>query len=257
MSKKVMRDEPTLRFLSSLKELRFKKGLTLETISKKLDIPLKTYMNYEYSVTMPLLSNLFVLAEFFDYDLSGSINHKRYYGGLPQIETVPQKRDKKCIYLDEPAKRFLNSLRSEREKIGLTLIEAAGLLGCNFGQLADYEKLEYYPMLGMFIKLAELYKYDVSDSVNYKYFYQKINKHDFRTSLKRYGLGRKELAQLTGYSEGAVNKTVNFTPGLSLGCLSAILKVIEQENTAYKHRQRLLNKSRSEEYNRNRRYSNA
>ena len=257
MNKKVMRDDPTLRFLSSLKELRLKKGLTLKTISEQLNISVKTYMNYEYFVSMPSLSNLIFISEFFDYDLSDSINHKRYYGGLPHIEIVPQKRDKKCIYLDEPAKRFLNSLRSEREKIGLTLIEAAGLLDCNFGQLADYEKLEYYPMLGMFIKLSELYKYDISDSVNYKYFYQKINKHDFRTSLKRYGLGRKELAQLTGYSEGVVNKTINFTPNLSLGCLSAILKVIEQENTAYKHRQRLLNKSRSEEYNCNRRYSNA
>lgn len=243
MNKYIVLDEPTQQFLASLKQLRRKTGLTLKDISEKLNIPVRTYMNYEYLGRSPSLSNLFTLAEFFDYDLSDSINHKRYYGGLLHYDSFKQIKYDKVIFLDKPAKRFFYSLKSEREKLGLTLKEAAGVLGFSFSTLSDYECQVYCPKLRIFIMLAGLYKYDISESVNYKYFYGTINTTRFRDKLKRYGLSRKELAQLTGYSEGTVQRTINFNSELSLGCLSTILKIIAQEEAAYEYRQKLLKKS--------------
>ena len=242
MSKYIVHDEPTLKFLSNLGNLRRKAGLTLNAISEKLNISVRTYMNYEY-LRSPSLSRLFMLSEFFDYDLSDSINHKRYYGGMLQSEKKRIRYDK-LIYLDEPARRFFYALKSERKKIGLTLKEVGETLGFSYSTLSDDEDNRCYPKLRIFIMLAGLYKYDISESVNYKYFYNKINTIQFRDNLKRYGLRSKELAQLTGYSEETVKRTINFASSLSLGCLSEILKVIKQEQEAEQFRKKLLRTSR-------------
>ena len=159
-------------------------------------------------------------------------------------DSFKQIKYEKVIFLDKPAKRFFYSLKSEREKLGLTLKEVAGVLGFSFSTLSDYECQVYCPKLRIFIMLAGLYKYDISESVNYKYFYNKINTIQFRDNLKRYGLRSKELAQLTGYSEETVKRTINFASSLSLGCLSEILKVIKQEQEAEQFRKKLLRTSR-------------
>ena len=99
-----------------------------------------------------------------------------------------------------------------------------------------------------------LHRHDISDSLNYKFFYGKVDGGMLRHKLQRYGLGMKELSRLTNYSENMITWSMYFRPECSLECLAAILKVIEQEEAQFKYRQDLLKKT-SQNYNRRRKYA--
>lgn len=255
MSKYIVQDEPTQIFLSRLKDLREQAGLLQKDFAEQINIPLSTYHKYETRLNRPSLQNLFKLTEFFDYDLSESVNHKRFYGGLIQHNSLSEIKCRKLIYLDEPAIKFLSVLRSERQKLGLSLREAASYLKCDLSTLSNYEKSENTPMIDTFIKLSELYHYDISESINYKYFYRTITAKQIKAKLKRYGLETSELSRLTGYGRYVIINTKNLYSTCSLPCLAAILKIIEQEDRAYTHRKKLLQKSRVNDPHRRRNYA--
>lgn len=82
------------------------------------------------------------------------------------------------------------------------------------------------------MKLAELFGYDLSDSVNYKYFYRTIQPLSIKSSLRKYGLTYGEVSRLTGYDKGHIYESVNLFPETTLACLSAVLEVIRQEQEA-------------------------
>lgn len=244
-NKKIILDEPTQKFLHELKNMRQVLGLSQVEAARKIGIPLKTYRYYEYGESLPSLLRLVRLLEFFNYEIPESINHKKYYGGLKRIWQEEKAICQKRICLDERAQKFLSELRSERKKLGLTLNEAAVRIGCDFTTLGDYERGRSAPLLGKFIKLAELYQYDISDSLNYKFFYGKIDGGMVRHKLRRYGLGMKELSKLTNYSENMITWSMYFRSECSLECLAAILKVIKQEEEQFTYRQELLKKIRA------------
>ena len=94
----VVRDALTVNFLSSLKTLREQAGLTQKQLAKNVKIPLSAYGNYECGLKFPSLTRLISLAEYFDYDLSSSMNYKRYYGGLPYVKKINCRLGDKIIF---------------------------------------------------------------------------------------------------------------------------------------------------------------
>ena len=149
----------------------------------------------------------------------------------------------KCIVLDEPVRSFLVLLKSERIRAGLTQSYVAEYLHTARSTICAYERGINLPPLENLIKLAELLEYDISESINYKFFYRKIQPYQIKYNLRRYGLSYRELAELTGYREERIGEAVRMKHGGSILCLAAVLEVIEQERRAYKLRIRLCRKT--------------
>ena len=145
----------------------------------------------------------------------------------------------KFIVQDEPTLRFLGAMRSVRRNAGLTLREVSRMLGIPYATLKTYEGGYNCPSLHTLMKLAELFGYDLSDSVNYKYYYRTIQPLAIKNSLRKYGLTYVEVSRLTGYDKGHIYESVNMLPKTTLGCLAAVLEVIrheqEQERFRRKH----------------------
>ena len=145
----------------------------------------------------------------------------------------------KMILLDEPAKRFIASLKSLRNKAGLTLAQVGELLNCDMRTVLSYESRRYTPHLRNFIRLAEILGYDLSESLNYRYYHRKISPSDIKHEMRQFGLSITELAKLTGYERPRVSLSVNMSSKGSLLCLGAVLDVIQHERNALKFRNEL------------------
>lgn len=138
-------------------------------------------------------------------------------------------RDNKEIFIDEPAKNFLASLKSLRKSSGKTRHEIANILGAKYRSIWDWETGRLYPRLKMLIKLAEIFNYDISDSINYKYFHKTLRPNVIRLLMRRYGLTCKELEELTGFRRNRVHASIYLRDDATLSCLAAVLAIIEQE----------------------------
>lgn len=139
------------------------------------------------------------------------------------------KVETKNIVLDEISQKFLISLKDIRRQAKLTqktVAEYAGLKRCAISQ---YEHGQKVPQLKYLIKLAEILKYDLSGSLNYRIFHGELTKVSLKRRLKYFGLTYPELEKLTGYSTRQISTAVNFELKMSLRCLSAIMEVLERE----------------------------
>ena len=148
------------------------------------------------------------------------------------------KRNTKLIVLDEITRKFLSELRTERKLRGLTLKETAGYIGCVFSKISEFERGDVYPSLETLMRLSELYEYDISGSVNYRYYHGKISSNKILSEMKRYKLTCKELTCLTGFGLLAIYRAVHMDRGASLECISSILSVIEREKELSRFRER-------------------
>ena len=112
----------------------------------------------------------------------------------------------KKICLDEVSVRFLRSLKSERQKLGMSQGQLGKLIGATRSIISAYEVGYRLPTVGYFVKLAEVLCYDLSSSVNYKYWYGQIDWLKLRQQLRNYGFTCSELSVYVGYQVSAVNK---------------------------------------------------
>ena len=149
-------------------------------------------------------------------------------------------RDKKIILLDEPTKKFLSSLKSLRKATGKSQKEIAKQINTTLSSISDWEIGKCYPYLESLIKLAEILNYDISESLNYKYFYKTINPQVIKQSMKRYGLDYMELEQITGFNRTRVRASVLLRDDGTISCLAAVLAVIEQERKFSEFRKEIL-----------------
>lgn len=149
-------------------------------------------------------------------------------------------RNNKEIVLDEPVKIFLTSLKSLRETAGKSRREVANILNTNYSTIWDWEAGRCYPHLERLIRLAEIFNYDISESLNYKYFYRTINPQVVRQSMKRYGLNYFELEQITGFKRNRVRASVLLRDDGTIQCLASVLAVIEQERKLSEFRKEIL-----------------
>ena len=149
-----------------------------------------------------------------------------------------ENRNKKCILLDEIVKKFLGSLRDLRKSFGMSCNELAEKLNISSFCVYDWEEGKCYPTLEKLIRLAEVFDYDISESLNYKYFY-KINSSGIYTSMKRYGLNYRELERITGFKRHRVRGSILMNGRGTVSCLAAVLAVIDDERKRAKFRRSL------------------
>ena len=141
---------------------------------------------------------------------------------------MSSKRNKTTIVaLDPPTVTLLTSLKSLRASAGLTKTALAQQLNITDGSIAAYEKRKVAPKLGVLIRLADFFSYDLSESVNYKYYYRMIDPPALKDRIKRLRLDYYDIAELTGYSKRMILCSVNLN-GASLPCLYAIFRALEQ-----------------------------
>ena len=138
------------------------------------------------------------------------------------------KRGKTTIVaLDPPTLTLLSSLRPLRVSANLTQKALANHLNITEGSITAYEKRKVAPKLGVLIRLADFFNYDLSESVNYKYYHRLIDPPALKDRIKRSGLRYLDIAELTGYSEHMILTSINLKCA-SLPCLYAIFRALEQ-----------------------------
>ena len=157
-------------------------------------------------------------------------------------ETRTYNINNKLIALDDVTVDFLKNLRALRENLGYTQYYVAQQVDVKRSSIIDYEKRRVNPTLLTLIRLAEVLKFDISESINYKFFYGKIKKSKIREDMRSFALSFREIARIIGISRDSVRVTVRFLPKASIPCLLAILQVIEHEKQAFAVRQHLTRK---------------
>ena len=148
----------------------------------------------------------------------------------------------KSIVLDDITADFLSNLRELRKTHGFTQKFIAEYADIPRTCVTCYENGTSVPSLRTLIMLAEILGADISGSVNYKFFYKKINTGSIKKSMRVYGLSFVEISSLVGYSPENVSLAVRAKPNASLHCLHAIIQLIQREHTAYLVRRHLTSK---------------
>ena len=135
----------------------------------------------------------------------------------------------KNILLDVPTSTLLSSLGQRRIDFGMSVKELAKELSLSPRSIRCYELGHYPPTLLNLINISEFFRYDLSKSLNYKFFHGLIRADKIKARMKSLGMTCTELAQLTGYCRGIVYETINLRSGTSLFSLSTVLNVLGKE----------------------------
>lgn len=151
----------------------------------------------------------------------------------------------KIIVLDDISANFLKNLRTIRKNLGLTIDFVAKAAGVVTSSVIALEQGVCAPKLALLIKLAEILNTDISESINYKFFYGKIKPEQIKKAIRTYGLSYKELSQITGYERKHISLSVRLKPKASLSCLEAVLQVIHKEKTVAEFRDALTREKRN------------
>ena len=132
----------------------------------------------------------------------------------------------KQVLLDIPTSSLLSSLKQRRLTYGLSITELADKLCISRRSITSYERKEYPPTLLTLINIGEFFSYDLSPSLNYKFFHGLIRSDEIKAHIKLAGLTCVELACLTGYNIKSVYNAVNISANTSLFCLDAVLNAL-------------------------------
>ena len=135
----------------------------------------------------------------------------------------------KSVLLDTPTNTLLSSLKQRRIDYGLSVKELAEKLCVNRVSVECYEQRKSPPCLLNLINISEFFNYDLSKSLNYKFFHGLIQADSIKARMKSLGLTCAELAKLSGYSRSVVYETINLRSGTSLFSLNAVLNVLGKE----------------------------
>ena len=139
----------------------------------------------------------------------------------------------KNIVLDEPAEELVSTLKARRTAAGLSTQALAELLNVSASSIVLYEKKKNMPQIHCLIKLAEIFSFDLSDSINYKLFHGIVNKETLRRTFRMYGFNYSEMARLTGYSSRSIQECFAFSDKATPQCIAAIFSVLERERKLY------------------------
>lgn len=149
----------------------------------------------------------------------------------------------KQIVIDNITESFLNSLRSMRENARLTRNQVAEQLNLSYSTILNYENRKHTPTLIPFMQLAQLFDADVSDSLNYRFFFRRINPMKIKARIQFLGLSMHELSSMTGYTERQIRTAINVCQNASIICLAAVLAAIDRETTAYQLTENLFSEN--------------
>ena len=154
----------------------------------------------------------------------------------------------KTIVLDNITSEFLKNMRSIRKNLGFTQEFIANYANVQRTAITGYERRYSNPLLVVLIKLAEVLKTDISESINYKFFYRKIDTEKIRRAMRVYGLSFTEISTMTGWDARTISIAARAKPNASIHCLNDLLQVINKEKTAFAVRQHLTRKKAGDDY---------
>lgn len=154
------------------------------------------------------------------------------------------KKEYKCIADDSITREFLACLKVMRMKAGLSQKGLADMLNIRKNDVQCYELGRNSPSLSVLMRLAEFFKYDLSESVNYKFFHQTIKPSSLKRELKRFGLSYTEIGKLAGYDRQQIFETVNYRKYASVGCMAAILEILKHERMSSRLREKFERRRR-------------
>ena len=149
---------------------------------------------------------------------------------------------RKRISRDEATLSHLRSLKSERQRLGLTQKRLSELLGLKLKAVRRYEYGESYPMLQTYLKLAEIFGWDVSMNPNYMFYCEFVQTHTNRMnrSKKRYAYSNRELSDETMMSEESVRLVIKKKSSASVSSFMAVTRVFAEEAELTKTRREIL-----------------
>ena len=139
------------------------------------------------------------------------------------------KADAKAVAMDALTREFCSRLRERRKSAGLTQADLAKRVGVHVTTISNYESKGKNPSLGVLMRLAEVFGYDLSESVNTQYYKGELNVRKWMQAKSRYGFSDLELGRLTGYDAELVKRSLNLEANGTLPCLQAVIEVLERE----------------------------
>ena len=92
------------------------------------------------------------------------------------------------IAIDAPTREFLQSMKASRVSRGLSQYKLAEAVGTKRANIQTYESGRNLPALTMLMRLADFFGYDLSESINYKYFHGYLAPSKIKAELTRWGL---------------------------------------------------------------------
>lgn len=128
--------------------------------------------------------------------------------------------------------------------MGLTQEELGRLIGVTRTIISTYETGRRVPTVRNFVKLAEIFGHDISQSVNHKYYHGQIDWRKLRQQLTYYGFTYRELSGYICCDASCVRIVFSRKPYFSLDCLSKILEIFEDERRLLKFRKELLRRKK-------------
>ena len=143
---------------------------------------------------------------------------------------------RKTIYFDAPTLIFLASIKEERKKLQLSTKQAATIAGMSSGNWSNIENLKRNPSLTTLIKIADVLNYDLSESLNYKIYKDKITLRKIREGMKKYGITINELAKLLNFTRRGLS--FHLYHNTSVPFLCSAWQVIKQEEKRAKLRRK-------------------
>ena len=138
------------------------------------------------------------------------------------------KRRRKIV-MDEETIKFLEKLADLRKRAGYTQQELSERIGIHECTIQRYERGAGYPQLGILIMLAQELCYDISGSINYKYYYRQIDTDDLKKQMMKAGLTYRALEKRTKFSYGCISKTLSEHKEGSIECLLSIMEELSKE----------------------------
>ena len=147
----------------------------------------------------------------------------------------------KKIYPDNDTLTHIQSIRAERKNRSLTQGDLASMLGVGQRTVSGYERGKIYPLLHIYLRLAEIFKWDVKNNPNYIFY------HSYRSRIKRlvrlkkkYAYSNFELSKKANVTEEMVRHVLDADNRASVSSFVAVMKVLAAEEELARVRSAIL-----------------
>lgn len=179
----------------SLKLFREQAGLTQKDVASKLEIPLRTYQNYERSERVPSLETLCEIADLYGVSLDDLVGHMR-------AEPDNTVRGPKTPDGREPLEDVAKSIRRIRLKYGLTQDELGKVAGVSSMAVSQWENGRAVPRMGAIRAIANHFKITNGEVIDGTPKVPGRNK--IAEARAQAGMTQKQLADALGITQQSV-----------------------------------------------------
>ena len=152
-----------------------------------------------------------------------------------------ENNQNKKAYKDKISVEFVRSIKARREAMGLTQDRLEKTAGLAHGSIWKYEKNLQFPNLRNLIKLAEFFKADISESINWKCWHGEIDLDCIRKDLVKYGVSYREADNIDDICNNVtLYYVVHGKPKGSVRGLAGVIEFIEKEKQREQMREEML-----------------